>query len=190
MKVLITVLLVGVAGLAAAAEVMAPRLVEDRVEQRVRENSREAAAVEADAGTFPFVPRLLMDTEVRRLAVTLTEIAGQELTLTAVTYELEGIHLDRDALFEGEVEVTDIDTGTATLTISREELAAVADVVPDEVEVDGRTISLAPAGVAGPQMAVPPELLPCEPQAETSEEELRLSCVFQEVPAVLVRSAG
>jgi hypothetical protein len=190
MKAVLTVVLVVLVGLGAAAEVMAPRLVEDRVEQRAEENARGAAGVEADAGSFPFVPRLLANTEVRSLAVTLTEVAGAEVTFAEITYELQGIHLDRDKLFEGEAEVTDIDTGVFTATVTEETLGAVGEVAPGDVEVDGRTLSLGPADLSPAQVVVPERLLPCEPQAETTDEGLRLTCVFHEVPQVLVRAAA
>lgn len=190
MKTLLTVLVVALVGLGGAAEVMAPRLVEDRVEERAHENARGAAAVEADAGSFPFVPRLLLDAEVASLAVTLTEVAGAELQFSRITFELQGIQLDRDRLFDGEVEVTDIDTGMVTAELTDDALGAAGGIAPGEVEVDGRTLSLGPADVSPGQVVVPELLLPCEPQAETTEEGLRLSCVFHEVPQVLVRAAA
>lgn len=174
MKALLIVLLLGVAALAVVAEVAAPMLVESRVEERVRGNVAGAAGVDADAGRFPFVPRLLLDTEVRSLAVTLDEVTGYAVPFAEVTFELEGIHLDRDALFDGEVEVTDIDTGVATVAVDNEALGAI-----------GGDVTANAAGIAVPEL-----LLPCAPQAEESGDRVELSCEIQQVPSVLVRAAN
>lgn len=175
MKALLTVLVLGVAAIGVAAEVAAPMLVESRVEERVRQNVGGAAAVEADAGRFPFVPRLLLHTEVGYLAVTLDEVSGYSVPLAEVTFEMRGIHLDRDALFNGEVEVTAVDTGVATVGIDNEVLGAVADGVPAE---------------AARNLAVPDLLLPCAPETESGDDRVELTCEFHEVPDMLVRAAN
>lgn len=175
MKALLTVLVLGVAALGVAVEVAAPMLVESRVEDRVRANVAGAASVDADAGRFPFVPRLLLDTEVRSLAVTLDEVTGYAVPFAEVTFELRGIHLDRDALFNGEVEITAIDTGAATVGIDNEVLGGVAGAVPAE---------------AARNVAVPDLFLPCAPEAEPDDDRVALTCEFNEVPNVLVRAAN
>lgn len=188
--------------LAVAAELVAPRLVADRVEQGVRERSSEATAVRADAGAFPFLPTLLAQGQVRRLSVTLEQVAGQQVPIAEVTFGLEGIQLDRDALFAGEVEVTDIDTGTVTLELelgplgdalgdALSGLGGIGELGPDAFTVRERTLVIAPAGVAGAEVPLPGELLPCAPdQVAVGDGVVRLSCAFTEVPGILVQSAG
>lgn len=174
MKALLTVLVLGVAALGVAAEVAAPMLVESRVEERVRTNVGGAATVDADAGRFPFVPRLLLDTEVRSLAVTLDEVTGYAVPLAEVTFELRGIHLDRDALFNGEVEVTAIDTGVATVGIDNEVLGVAAGELPGDAA----------------NVGVPDLFLPCAPETESDGDRVELTCELHEVPDVLVRAAN
>lgn len=188
----IVVLLIGI--LAGVGELVAPRLVEARVEEQVRARTDGAAAVRADAGSFPFLPRLLLDGRVRSLSVTLEEVTGYEVPFATVTLGLEGIHLDREELLRGEVEVTDVDAGLAVVEIEQAVLAGTLDVAfdlaPDTVEVRGRSLVLAPAGGAAFEVAIPEAFMPCAPELELDDPLVRLSCALEEVPSVLVRAAG
>lgn len=182
MKTLLTVVVLAVAVLGGAAELVAPRLVADRVEQRVNDNLGGLAAVEAGAGTFPFVPRLLADSRVQRVTLTLRELAGQELTFGSVAVELRGIALQRQALLRGEVEVADIDSGTVTVTVEEDALAALGRVLPGDVDP-----SQLSAGQSLP-LGLPQELTPCTPQVVDGEGGVRLSCEFEQVPGALVQA--
>lgn len=185
------VVLLLIVGAAIAAELLAPRLVADRVEERVRERTDETAEVSADAGAFPFLPDLLLDGVMDHLTVTLEEVGGQQLTFASVTFGLEGIHLDRDALFEGEVDIERIDTGLVEVEIDQaavsESLGSPVDLDPAMAELRERTLVLAPEGAPGLDVAVPEELLPCTPQMEDAGDRLRLFCTIDQVPSVLVR---
>lgn len=186
MKTLLTVLVLAVVALGATAEWAAPRLVADRVEQRVNDNLGGAASVEADAGTFPFVPRLVADNRVRRVTVTLDELAGQELTFGSVAVELHGIALDREQLFSGDVEVTAIDSGTAIVTVDDSALDALGQFLPGDVDPSQLATG---QGLESLSLPLPDRLIPCAPQARDADEGLRLSCEFQQVPSVLLRAA-
>lgn len=184
MKTLISVLVVAVVVLGAAAELGAPRLVADRVERRANTNLGGAATIGADAGSFPFIPRLLADNRVRRVTMTLEELAGQELTFGSVEVELRGIVLDRQRLFNGEVEVTDIESGIATVTLGNEALGTLGELLPGDVDLSelsaGQSLNL----------GLPDQLVPCTPRTQSTDGRLRLRCEFQQVPQVLVRGAG
>lgn len=182
MKVVVA-LLVLVAGLGGVAEVAAPMLVEARVEQRVEERTDGQSRVDADAGAFPFLPGLLLDGEMDHLSITLTEIGGVEVPLARVTFALEGILLDRDALFRGETEVTDIESGRVTALIDEGGVDPGVDLSPGQVEVLDGVV-----GLPGMEAALPPVMMPCTPEATSSEDGVALTCTFEHVPEVLVRA--
>lgn len=183
MKALLGVVVLAVVAVAVVAEWGAPRLVADRVEQRVNSNLGGVAAIEADAGRFPFVPRLLADNRVARITMSLEEIAGQEVTFGSVAVELRGIVLDRERLLAGEVEVTAIDSGTATVIVDEGALATLAQLIPGA----GQLSQLSP-GQSVP-VPVPDQLLPCTPRVQRADDSARLSCEFQQVPSALLRAA-
>lgn len=183
MKALLSVVVLVVLALAVVAEWGAPRLVADRVEQRVNSNLGGAAAIEADAGSFPFVPRLLADNRVRRVTMSLEEIAGEEVPFGSVAVELRGIVLDRQQLFSGDVEVTAIESGTATLTLRSGALDRLRELLPGGTD---------PSELAEGQrvpVPLPSQLVPCTPRVQSSEDATRLSCEFQQVPSALLQAA-
>lgn len=182
MKFLVAVVAI-VAVLVVVAEVAAPMLVEARIEQRVAERTGEGIAVDADAGSFPFLPGVLGEGRVDRLAVTLTELGGIELPLAEVTLALEGVRLDREALTRGEAEVVDVDRGRATAVLDTGVLGS--DVGAGAVDVTGGMVS-----VAGLQAPVPTDLVPCAPEVASGDEGTTLTCTFEEVPGLLARAAA
>lgn len=175
--VLVVVVVVGV-------EWAAPRLLADRVEQRANARLGEAATVEAHVGTFPFVPRLLADNRVRRVTMTLEEIAGRTVTFGSASAQLRGIVLDRQKLFAGEVEVTAIDSGTVTVSLDQKARNTAGELLPDTVDLaqlsQGQSVPL----------ALPPQVMPCTPRVQRADNGAHLSCEFTRVPPALVRAAG
>lgn len=169
--------------LAGGAEVVIPQLAEAQIESGVRERVQEQARVKADLGTFPVVTRYLLTGEVPKLDLTLRDVVGQEVPLSTVRFALEGVALDRSALLQREVEVTDIDAGVVTAEIALATLDAPID--PGAVEMAGRRLNLG----AGLAVAIPEELVPCEPTAEAGNDRVVLTCTIDEVPSILVRSA-
>ncbi|HEX2028684.1 MAG TPA: LmeA family phospholipid-binding protein [Nitriliruptorales bacterium] len=174
---LVVVLLVG------GAEIVVPQLAEAKIEEGVRERVREQARVKADLGVFPVVTRYVITGEVPELEVTLREVLGQEVPIGTVRFALEGVSLDRSALAQRDVEVTDIDSGVVTAEIALATLDAPID--PGAVEVAGRRLDLGP----GLTLALPRELVPCEPSSEVRNDRVVLTCTIDEVPSILVRSA-
>lgn len=198
MKKLLVGFVVLVAVLAVAVELLAPVLAALQIEEQVRERARDAAGVEADVGTFPVVTRLLATERVRRVEVTLDEVARQELRFTAVSYELRGVRLDREALLRGDVRVTAIQGGQVTAEVAPDALTEAlgvpvevqdgllsaagvdADVVP---EVQGRSLVLPAGGLPG--IALPDDLIPCQPEATIEGDRVRITCALQDVPFIL-----
>jgi hypothetical protein len=189
---LVLVLIVGGLGL-LAAELLAPRLLEEQIEEQVRVNTGEVATVEAELGGFPFLPGLLLDGRVETLDLRLEELAGREVTFGEVEVALEGILLDRDVLWGGELRVTGIDVGTIRLELVDERIGAVSDVVDrlgsDAVRLRDRALELAPQGVQPVQLPLDDDLLPCSPSAELDGDVVRLECEFEDVPPMLLEAS-
>lgn len=195
------VLLVVAAGL--VAEVLTPRLVEARIEERVADNTEGRVTVEANVQSFPFLPGLATEGKIRRLTLTLDDVFGQQLPADA-SFGLEGIHLDRQALLEGTVEVRDVDRGTVSVEVTEQTLSDAlgvpVDIRPDAVvlnpagvsveadlAVEAGNVVISAAGVGGLDVPLP-ENLPCEPVLEQEEGVVRLSCGFEGLPAILAQA--
>lgn len=195
------VLLVVAAGL--VAEVLTPRLVEARIEERVADNTEGRVTVEANVQSFPFLPGLAVDGKIRRLTLTLDDVFGQQLPADA-SFGLEGIHLNRRALLEGTVEVRDVDRGTVTVEVTEQTLSDAlgvpVDIRPDAVvlspagvsveadlAVEAGNVVISAAEVGGLDVPLP-ENLPCEPVLEQEEGLVRLSCGFEGLPAILAQA--
>lgn len=192
------VLLVVAAGL--VAEILTPRLVEARIEERVADNTEGQVNVEANVESLPFLPGVATEGRIRRLTVTLDQVFGQELPAEA-SFGLEGIYLDRQALLEGRVQVRDVDRGTLSVEVTEQTLSNAlgvpVDIRPDavvlspagaSVEADLATragnVVISAAGVGGLEVPLPDDL-PCEPVLEQEEGLVRLSCGFEGLPAIL-----
>lgn len=195
------VLLVVAAGL--VAEVLTPRLVEARIEERVADNTEGQVTVEANVQSFPFLPGLATEGKIRRLTLTLDDVFGQQLPADA-SFDLEGIHLNRQALLEGTVEVRDVDRGTVSVEVTEQTLSDAlgvpVDIRPDAVvlnpagvsveadlAVEAGNVVISAAGVGGLDVPLP-ENLPCEPVLEQEEGVVRLSCGFEGLPAILAQA--
>lgn len=179
MKKLVGVVVV-LAVLALGVELAAPLLAASRIEQNVRERMDGAAEVSADVGTFPLVTRLVATERLRRLELTLDEVAGQQLTVARVRFDLHGLRLDRDALLRGDVRVTGMRGGTVTAELAADVLSEALGVPVDAIVGEGQSASL-PVGT----LPVDDELLPCEPQASRDGDRVILTCGLTDVPALL-----
>lgn len=167
--------------LAVAAELVSPRLAESRIEAGVRQKARNAASVEADIDSFPFLPRLLLEGRIRNLTITLREVVQQRLTITTVRFGLGGVQLDREALLQRRIRVTDIDSGTVTAEITGDALTSLLGPVtlPPGTRL--------PAGT----FPVSSDLFPCQAVAEVaSAQRVTVTCTLQEPPPFLSGGEG
>lgn len=176
------VLIVGVAG-----ELATPGMIEAGIEDTVRSHTDEHARVEADASGSPFLPGLLLEGRVEQVEVTLREIAGHELAIGTAAIGAEGIHLDRAAMYRGDVRITDVERGTATIIIDQAELSdamgAPVDLDPALVDLAGTALEV--AGTPVFDIPVDTPLMPCAPDLEVDAPHVRLSCTFAGIPGVL-----
>jgi hypothetical protein len=178
---------------AVAAELLLPSMIEARVEEQVRANTDDAAVVEAEVGSFPFLPGLLLDGRLDALTVELMELAGREVTFGDVEFGLEGIDLDREVLLGGELRVTDIESGFVRIEVIDERIGAAMDAVdrlgPEAVELRDRVLELAPDGARSLEVPIDDRLLPCTPEVEVDGDVAVFTCEFQDVPPVLLEVA-
>lgn len=194
-------LLVVIVLLAAAVELLAPPVIEDRIEAHVRERSAGTVGVSADVGPFPVVTRLLATEKVGRLGVTLDEVAGVDVSFASVRFGLRGVALDRAALLNGNIRVRSIDAGEVTATIDvavlsdrlgvplrveGDQLVVGAAEIPVPIDVVSGLLTLPGADVGGLEL-IDERYLPCAapPTAELGEGRVLLSCTLEGVPLVL-----
>jgi hypothetical protein len=116
-------------------------------------------------------------------SVTLDRVERLSLTFTQVTFELDGVALDRAALLQRQAKVTAIDHGTVTATLDLRTLPPAVARVARNVRVNGRTLLLGPASF---QMSS--DIMPCNPTANVSGDVVTLSCTFDHIPPVLLEA--
>jgi hypothetical protein len=178
---------------AVAGELLLPSMVESRVEEQVRANTDGEAVVEAEVGTFPFLPTLLLDGRVDSLDVQLLELSGREVTFGDVHFGLEGIQLDREVMLGGQLRITSIDVGYVRIEVVDERLGAAMESVerlgPEAVRLRDRALELAPEGEAAVEFPIDERLVPCTPDIEMEGDTAVLTCEFQDVPPVLLEAA-
>ena len=193
-----------VPGALVLVEFFTPRMVEERIEERVEARVADATDVAASLDSFPFVTRLGLTGRVKRLTVDLAGVERSGLAFATIGMELDGIELDRSALYDKDFRLQSIDEGTITAEFTEEALSAAlgADVelrpgeavvttggqeVATPVTVEGDRLVLA-AGALG--VTLPTEdLFPCQLESEVLAGRARLRCTVEEVPPVLLRAA-
>lgn len=199
MKKLVVGIVVLLALGALIVEMIAPRLAATSIEDHVRDRTTGVLGISAEVGPFPVVTRLLATDKVPRVRITLDEVAGQGLTFVWVSFDLEGVQLDRDALLGGAVRVRGIDRGRVTAAVDVNTLAEAAGVpirveggtlvaeiagadIPLPLALEGRTLRLPP----GLPAVVLPEVVPCAPtETAVRESRIELACTIDRTPPIL-----
>lgn len=190
----------------AGADVAARGAAERRLEERaVRAAGGVGATATAEVGSFPFLPRLLLTGSVPDVRVRAQPVTAGPLTLAAVEVDLDGVVLDRSALYGGQVRLRGIDGGTVTVELDAgvltEALGVPVEIAEGALKVAGAglpvvaraevvdgTLVVSAAGVAALRLAVPrTELSPCRAAEVTVVgDRLRLVCRIEAVPAGLL----
>lgn len=183
-------------------EFAGPRLVESRVEERVRANTEGEVTVEADVQSSPFLPVLLTQGRINRMTVTLDELTGQRIPL-AMRYILDRVALNRQALLTGKTELRDIEGGGVTVELTERAISPAmnmtTDISPDgitlgpasvvleaDLTTEGRTVVISNESFENLEVTLPESLLPCEePETELDDEAVRLFCDLEALPPVL-----
>lgn len=191
------VAVVGVLGvLWTGVELVAPGIVEARIEERAEANTEGTAGIEADIDSFPFVTRLLLSGRVQELQVSMSEVLRERLTFTDVRVVLEGIELDRGALMQQDAELRDIARGTVVARLDYGRLSDVFGAAEQlgfgdfSAEVRGRSVVVLRNGREVFDAALPGDLFPCDPTTELTGEAIELRCTFTDIPDWLVAAAN
>ena len=199
-------LLIGAAVVVAAlaAELLIPSVAEGHIEEIVSERVPGFGEVDADLSGRPIVARALLFGEVRKLTVTLSDLAGQARLFPTLRFEFRGIALDRGGLLRGNADVEAVDEARVEASLAEDDLqdlvpGVVIDLRPDgvvatvagrtieaEIEVRDRTLVI---GVeALPEATVPlptSDLFPCNPAISVTDQAVVIACAFNEVPSWL-----
>jgi hypothetical protein len=197
---LLVLVAVVLAALAVAAELVVPPVVEDRIEAQVRAEVDGVGSVAADLAPPPVVARLGLLGQVGRLTVDLGDVRRSGLTLHRVGIRLDGVRLERQALWQRRVELRSIDAGSLTAELVEADLAAATglpvrlaegraavtvggqEVVAD-VAVDDGALVLGRVR----RLALPvDDLLPCPLDGRVVDGRLELTCRLDDVPPALV----
>jgi len=198
-------LLATLALLAVGLDLGAKWLVENRVEAAFTDDPRldvESASFTIDSR--PFLVDLLVSGEVSA-TLRLDGVVQRGVEVDAFELEVDGLQFDRASAFAGDVEVTDLDRATTTVTL---DAGTIGDLVgvPVDIGADGTVTagevsataslvdgSLVLEGGAIGTVTVPVPLtrfLPCEPSVEVADEAVVLTCVTDRLPPVVARVIG
>ena len=204
------VLLVAVVALLLVADVAARRASESQLEDRILDGVPSATAASVRIDSMPFLGRLGASGEVSAVHATVDDVRVSRLRFSRINVDLHDVRVDRRRLIvDRQLDLQDVDRGTAIAEISQTDLRAALGNVPIVLE-DGRigvTIGGVTAAVsvnlednvlrlnAGrlsiPTIALPRiPLLPCVTDAVAQLGRLQLSCTLATVPDELLREVN
>jgi hypothetical protein len=194
-------------GLLAALDVAVRVFVEGQIAQEV-EAAPELDVADADASidSFPFLGKALGQGEVSSFTIDLHDIADERLDIRQLSITGDGIVFDRNDLLNGAIRVRDVESATATLTLTQEAVSEAVGVTvlftPGVITVqtsagtvqataavvDGVLTFEAP-GVGTLSLDLPVQsYLPCPPSAEVQEGQVELSCTADDLPPVVLEA--
>ena len=202
-KLLLVFIVVVVVAL-LVADVVARRVAEDQLRQRVAAEVQPDGPVSAGISSFPFLGRLLLSGTIPEVEVSLEDLTVRGFTFASVGVVLESVQLDRDALLQDRrLALEGIGRGTAVVEISADEISRIARVpvqlesgrarvrlngrlVDVSARVQGMTLFVEAGGVTLASVEIPPlPLVACLSGTEIRPGRLRLTCSIDEVPVEL-----
>ncbi len=133
-------------GLLLVADIAARTFAEGKIASRMESAARGDAEADADIDSFPFLGRLLAAGSAGDVHIRMTNVPAQRITYSALEIDLSGVKVDRDLLFQRQVEVTDIDTGTVAVELTAPALSRALGVPVEigagavEVTMQGRKV--------------------------------------------------
>jgi hypothetical protein len=195
----VVVVLLGVGDIAARS------FVSSTVDSRAQQEAPDGTTVSASVGGFPFLPRLLLGSEVSTADVHLENLKAGLLVFAEVDIDLRGVHLDRGRLInDRKARITAIDHGTVIATVTEEALSAALKVPVKMAEgvisvtVAGTDVRVTPkvtngqltlTGQLGRAFTLPipkTDFVPCVGEVEVEDGRMRLSCEIDDVPPALL----
>lgn len=187
------------------ADVVARGYVETTVNTRAKAEAPPDTSISASIRGFPFLPRLLLGSEVKRADIHIQNIKADVLAFAVVDINLWGVHLDRGRLMnDRKARITAIDHGTVTATVTADALGdalrvpvKMADgvitvrVLNQQVTVtpkvtNGRLTLTGALGRSFSLVIPSTDFVPCVGEVSVEEGRMRLSCEIHDVPPALL----
>ena len=185
-----------VVAILGVGDFLAKAYVESGVERSIRAEVQGVGGLDASISSFPFVGRVLFAGEVSHARVTLTDVSGRGIPVSALRLQIDGLRFDRNTLLNrSQLRIIGVDSVEFLAVLSRDDLAAVLGPAAAALElVEGTTLAVNGGQVelpGGLRIAVPStELLPCDPTATVGDQEVVLSCTSDTLPAIVVQAIG
>jgi hypothetical protein len=200
--------------LLVVADFVARSYVERKVETSAASELDGVGSVEAEVGSFPFLPRLALGGEVSKFTLHMEDVVDQDVELAELTIDLEGIELDRDSLFgDSRVQITGVDQATVSAVIDDAfldrfaerlgvdvdvrlvpggvEVSALGRTVSADVAIEGRELVVDAAGLVSLRFPLPStDVVPCDFSAEILDGRVEVTCTSDELPPRLVDAIG
>lgn len=191
--------------LGAALDVGVRLLLQSRVESEIEgaDEQIDVGNVEAEIGSFPFLPGLGLRGEVNHLSLRLEDLVTPGVTFALFQITVEGLTFDRSVLMNSQVQVQQLDRAVIKAEIT-EEAASEAVGVPvtftpgaATLQVAGQAraatvalsrgeLTLSATGVG--ELTIPiskGEYFPCAPEAQLKEAKIVLRCAADSLPPAL-----
>jgi len=186
-------------------DVVAKGFVEARVEDEFRNGGRiQVEDADFAIDSFPFVARMAAFGEVSA-TLHLEGVQERGVTIDAFDLELDGLVFDRVSAFNGDVQVTDLDQATTSISLSEATIGELVGVPVDiaadgtvtaggvsaQAVIEGGELVLTGEGIG--RIAVPIRVnrfVPCDPDVTVADDLVTLTCVTEELPPVVNRVLG
>ena len=189
----------------AALDVGLRLVLQSRVESEIEgaDEQIDVGNVEAEVGSFPFLPGLGLRGEVNHLSLRLEDLVTPGVTFAVFQITVDGLTFDRSVLMNAQVQVQQLDRAVIKAEIT-EEAASEAVGVPvtftpgtatvqvagqpraATVALAGGDLTLSAAGVG--ELTIPiseSEYFPCTPEAEVKQAKVVLRCTADALPPIL-----
>lgn len=191
--------------LLTGVDIGARTIAAEQLERRAQDEAPRGTEASASISSFPFLGRLLVLSDMRRVGIELRNVAAPGLVFSRVHLDLRGVSIDRGRLIsDQDAEITDIDSGVVTVEVSQEALSeklGVPVVIASgrvTATVGGQQVSATASvdeGVlvldVGPlpplRAAIPTtNYAPCVGDLTLLAGRARFRCTIDEVPPALV----
>lgn len=202
----LAIFLLVVLALGVVLDVGSRRLLENRVESEIEAaNSQiDVGGVEAEIGSFPFLPGLASQGEVNHLSLRLEDLVTPGVTFAVLQLTVDGLTFDRAVLFNAQVQVQGIERAAIRAEITEEAASAAVGVpvtfTPDSatVEVAGQSrpatvaldgagdLTLTAQGVG--QLTIPlseTDYFACTPRVAVKQGKVVVRCSSRRIPPAL-----
>lgn len=202
----LAIFLVVLLALGVALDVGSRRLLENRVESEIEsaDSQIDVGNVEAEIGSFPFLPGLATQGEVNHLSLRLEDLVTPGVTFAVLQLTVDGLTFDRTVLFNAQVQVQQIDRAAVKAEITEEAASEAVGVPvtftpgtatvqvagqarPATVALDGNgDLTLTAQGVG--QLVIPiseSDYFPCTPDITVKQGKVVARCSSRRIPPAL-----